>query len=95
MPAGSEDEYESSTGSSGSESDRPNRWDGPASTWQDMNREEINTLTALDELRSRDLSVHLYNTYALKQRHKKPNDNGPEAEKVNIQPLRELFSLSL
>ncbi|KAF7537641.1 hypothetical protein G7054_g3555 [Neopestalotiopsis clavispora] len=81
MPAGSEDEYESSTGSSGSESDRPNRWDGPASTWQDMNREEINTLTALDELRSRDLSVHLYNTYALKQRHKKPNDNGPEAEK--------------
>lgn len=80
-----EHEYESS-GSSGSESDRPNRWSGPPSTWKDMNREEINTLTALDELRNRDLSVHLYNTHALKQRHKnlESNNNGPEPEKVNI-----------
>ncbi|ETS81199.1 hypothetical protein PFICI_06201 [Pestalotiopsis fici W106-1] len=81
MPAESEDDYESS-GSSGSESDRPNRWDGPPATWQDMNREEISTLTALDELKNRDLSVHLYNTYALKQRHKQPdNETGPEPEK--------------
>lgn len=83
MAEDAEDAYGSS-GSSGSESDRPNRWNGPPSTWKDMNREEINTLTALDELRNRDLSVHLYNTHALKQRHKDPenNSNGPQPEKV-------------
>ncbi|KAI4593538.1 hypothetical protein KJ359_009224 [Pestalotiopsis sp. 9143b] len=82
MAEDAEDAYGSS-GSSGSESDRPNRWNGPPSTWKDMNREEINTLTALDELRNRDLSVHLYNTHALKQRHKDPenNSNGPQPEK--------------
>ena len=63
-------------------------------TWKDMNREEINTLTALDELRNRDLSVHLYNTHALKQRHKDPenNNNGPEPEKVIFIHLASLIS---
>ncbi|KAI1262801.1 RNA polymerase I-specific transcription initiation factor-domain-containing protein [Xylariaceae sp. FL1019] len=48
---------------------RPNRWKGPPSTWQQLNSAEIETITALDEIRNRDLSVHLYNAFALKRRH--------------------------
>lgn len=71
-----EDEYE-----------RPNRWHGPPSTWQQMNNEELDTLTALNEIRNRDLSVHLYNTFALKQRHKiSLNDNLPVPEQVRAPP---------
>ncbi|OTA91433.1 hypothetical protein M434DRAFT_397186 [Hypoxylon sp. CO27-5] len=59
------------------EDERPNRWRGPKSTWQHFNREEIDTLTALKEIRDRDLSVHLYNAFALKQRYKKAKDGVP------------------
>ncbi|KAM0808212.1 putative RNA polymerase I-specific transcription initiation factor-domain-containing protein [Seiridium cardinale] len=83
MSAGSDDDYETS-GSSGLESDRPNRWEGPSSTWHDMNREEINTLTALDEIKNRDLSIHLYNSYMLKQRHKRPNGAGEPVPEKDI-----------
>ncbi|KAI0809875.1 RNA polymerase I-specific transcription initiation factor-domain-containing protein [Xylaria sp. FL0064] len=51
------------------EDERPNRWTGPPSTWQQLNSAEIDTLTALNELRNRDLSVHLYNAFALKHRN--------------------------
>lgn len=78
-----EDDYEPS-GSSGSESDRPNRWDGPPSTWQDMNREEINTLTSLEEIKNRDLSLHLYNAFALKERRQGSEENQwPSPDMVN------------
>ncbi|KAI1348486.1 RNA polymerase I-specific transcription initiation factor-domain-containing protein [Xylaria sp. FL0043] len=53
------------------EEERPNRWTGPPSTWQQLNSAEIDTLTALNELRNRDLSVHLYNAFALKHRHRR------------------------
>ncbi|KAI1077666.1 RNA polymerase I-specific transcription initiation factor-domain-containing protein [Whalleya microplaca] len=56
------------------EEERPNRWDGPKSTWQQLNSEEISTLTALNEIRDRDLPVHLYNAFSLKRRHKRPHD---------------------
>ncbi|KAL7620216.1 hypothetical protein AAE478_009209 [Parahypoxylon ruwenzoriense] len=51
------------------EDERPNRWHGPKSTWQQLNSEEIDTLTALKEIRDRDLSIHLYNAFALGRRH--------------------------
>lgn len=54
---------------------RPNRWQGPPSTWEGMNREEIDTIAAMHEIRNSDLSVHLYNAFALKVRHKRPLDN--------------------
>lgn len=60
---------------------RANRWHGPKSTWQRFNHEEIDTLTALKEIRDRDLSVHLYNAFALKQGHRKTQD-GPVPNKV-------------
>lgn len=87
MSEGSEDDY-GPAGSSGSESDRPNRWEGPSSTWQDMNREEINTLRSINELKDRDLSVHLYNSFVLKQRHQDHGENhtGPVPERVKDSP---------
>ncbi|RYP77251.1 hypothetical protein DL771_001300 [Monosporascus sp. 5C6A] len=66
------DEYEPSSDSG---DERPNRWRGPPSTWQQMNSEEIDTLAALSELRNRDLSIHLYDAFALKQRHRQPPGN--------------------
>jgi hypothetical protein len=80
------DQYTNSS-ESGSEDDRPNRWEGPPTTWQDMNREEISTLTALNEIRNSDLSAHLYNTFMLRQRHGKGASDGgehvPVPEKVS------------
>ncbi|KAI0384261.1 RNA polymerase I-specific transcription initiation factor-domain-containing protein [Hypomontagnella monticulosa] len=71
------------------EDERPNKWRGPKSTWQQLNSEEIDTSTALKEIRDRDLSIHLYNAFSLKQRHKKSQDaitqGGPAPEKdINV-----------
>ncbi|KAI0837656.1 RNA polymerase I-specific transcription initiation factor-domain-containing protein [Hypoxylon sp. FL0890] len=67
------------------EDERPNRWRGPKSTWQSLNSEEIATVAALKEIRDRDLSVHLYNAFALKQRHRRAKEgvtpDGPVAGK--------------
>ncbi|PQE14004.1 RNA polymerase i specific transcription initiation factor protein [Rutstroemia sp. NJR-2017a BBW] len=49
---------------------RANRWQGPARTWQQLTEEERGLAASLDELRNRDLSVHLYNAFALKRRAK-------------------------
>jgi hypothetical protein len=52
-----------------------------------MNREEIDTLTALDEIKNRDLSIHLYNSFVLKQRHENPMaDAGPVPDQVGSLP---------
>ncbi|KAI1378834.1 hypothetical protein F4677DRAFT_381004 [Hypoxylon crocopeplum] len=56
------------------EEERPNRWRGPKSTWRQLNSEEIDTFTAIKEIQDRDLSVHLYDAFALKQRHRKQQD---------------------
>ncbi|KAM0195910.1 hypothetical protein ACHAPC_000400 [Botrytis cinerea] len=52
---------------------RENRWHGPASTWQQITEEERGLAASLDELRNRDLSLHLYNAFALKKRAKDSN----------------------
>ncbi|KAI1129203.1 RNA polymerase I-specific transcription initiation factor-domain-containing protein [Nemania abortiva] len=65
------DEYLPDSDDSHDEDERPNRWTGPPSTWQQLNSAEIDTLTALNEIRNQDLSVHLYNAFALKHRHNK------------------------
>lgn len=72
--AGNEsDEYLPDSDDSDAEDDRPNRWTGPPSTWQQLNGAEIDTLTALNELHNQDLSIHLYNAFALKHRHVRNN----------------------
>ncbi|KAF7923595.1 hypothetical protein BELL_0005g00460 [Botrytis elliptica] len=55
---------------------RENRWNGPASTWQQITEEERGLAASLDELRNRDLSLHLYNAFALKKRAKEFNADG-------------------
>ncbi|KAI0881263.1 uncharacterized protein GGS22DRAFT_192350 [Annulohypoxylon maeteangense] len=67
------------------EDERPNRWHGPRTTWRGFNSEEIATATALKEIQDRDLSVHLYNAFALKQRYRGAKEgvalDGPVAGK--------------
>ncbi|KAJ1324414.1 RNA polymerase I specific transcription initiation factor [Microdochium nivale] len=52
-----------------SSNDRTQQWQGPASTWRAYNAQEISNATALEEIRDRDLSLHLYNAFALRKRH--------------------------
>lgn len=57
---------------------RPNRWRGAASTWRQWTQEERLLYQSLEQLRDRDLSVHLYNAFALKNGHKsRPSGQGP------------------
>ena len=54
---------------------RPNKFRGPASTWRNWTASERGLAASLDQLRAKDLSVHLYNAYKLKQRSKKRSFN--------------------
>ncbi|EEQ88018.2 hypothetical protein RJZ56_004676 [Blastomyces dermatitidis] len=60
------DDYDSSGDSPIPE--RPNRYLGPPSTWRAKTRQERNEISSLEALRARDLSVHLFNAFALKRR---------------------------
>ncbi|KAK4545547.1 hypothetical protein LTR36_002897 [Oleoguttula mirabilis] len=50
------------------DSDRENRFEGPASTWRSHTQDERQLVASLDQQRANDLSVHLYNAHALKAR---------------------------
>ena len=56
---------------------RPNRWTGPGSTWRKLTAEDRAVHAALEGLRNRDLGVHLYNAFALKQKGRR---GGPGEE---------------
>jgi hypothetical protein len=58
---------EESSYSNNEETERPNRWTGPPSTWQALTAQERGLEASLLELRNRDLSLHLYNSFALKR----------------------------
>ena len=45
---------------------RLNKWHGAVSTWREYTAAEIELARTLDHLKARDLSVHLFNAYALK-----------------------------
>ncbi|KAJ5041636.1 uncharacterized protein L3040_005214 [Drepanopeziza brunnea f. sp. 'multigermtubi'] len=47
---------------------RPNRWQGPPSTWTSLTEAERELAASLDALRNGELGVHLYNAFALKRR---------------------------
>ncbi|KAJ4271465.1 hypothetical protein NW762_000168 [Fusarium torreyae] len=47
---------------------RPNRWTGPKSTWRTLTEEDRLLWQSMKQLQDQDLSVHLYNAFALKQR---------------------------
>ncbi|CAI4218512.1 unnamed protein product [Parascedosporium putredinis] len=46
---------------------RPNRWRGSKASWRSRNEGDRAVYTALEALRHSDLSVHLYNAFALKK----------------------------
>ena len=47
---------------------RPNKFYGPPSTWRTWTASERELAASLDQLKARDLAVHLYNAHALKRR---------------------------
>lgn len=47
---------------------RPNRYYGPASTWRSWTANDRAVAEAIDDSDAKDLSIHLYNAFALKQR---------------------------
>ena len=47
---------------------RPNKVRGPPSTWRNRTASERDLAASLDQLQAKDLSVHLYNFFKLKQR---------------------------
>ncbi|KAK4203998.1 hypothetical protein QBC40DRAFT_8334 [Triangularia verruculosa] len=53
---------------------RPNRWRGNPSTWRTWTKNERRTWESIENVRKADLSVHLYNAFALKKGVRK----GPE-----------------
>ena len=46
---------------------RPNRYFGPDSTWLSWTKEDRLVAQTLDQLRSQNLSIHIFNAYALKR----------------------------
>jgi hypothetical protein len=63
---------------------RPNRWRGPASSWRTLTNEDRLTWSALEGLRNQDLSLHLYNAFALKHTHSAaPDKVGPAIDHVS------------
>ena len=70
-----------------SDSQRPNRFKGPKSTWQKFTEEERQIVTSMNQLRDRDLSVHTYNAHAMKHhynKHKSLSERKPWANKVSL-----------
>lgn len=59
---------------------RPNRWRGQKSTWQTYTQEERLLHRSMEQLRNRDLSVHLYNAFALKHRPVRPSATAEPAD---------------
>lgn len=50
---------------------RPNKYSGPPSTWRNQTASERELAASLDQIQAKDLAVHLYNAFALRQRAKK------------------------
>ncbi len=60
---------------------RPNKYHGPASTWRNWTAPERDLAASLDQLRAKELNVHLYNAFKLKRRagdHPAQQDYGDE-----------------
>ncbi|KAF4125069.1 RNA polymerase I specific transcription initiation factor [Geosmithia morbida] len=51
---------------------RPNRWRGAKSTWRALTEEERRLWWSMRRLGDQDLSIHLYNAFALKKQGKDP-----------------------
>ncbi|KAK1969394.1 hypothetical protein LY78DRAFT_629926 [Colletotrichum sublineola] len=71
---------------------RPNRWKGNRSTWYTYTQEERLLYRSMEKQRDRDLSVHLFNAFALKHRPVRPTATaGLDAEDAD-KPLEEIVA---
>ncbi|KAL1965895.1 hypothetical protein VTN77DRAFT_5028 [Rasamsonia byssochlamydoides] len=59
---------------------RPNRYHGPGSTWRKWTERERQIVEGLEEIRARDLAVHLFNAFALKRRAREMKEKSLEDE---------------
>ena len=57
------------------EASRPNKYRGPRSNWLRWTAADREIAASLDRLQARDLSVHLYNTHALRLRARRLRDD--------------------
>ena len=62
---------------------RPNKFRGPPSTWRNRTAAERDLAASLDHLQAKDLSVHLYNSFKLKQRNR-IRDQGWRSQRSKI-----------
>jgi hypothetical protein len=51
---------------------RPNRWSGAKSTWRTLTEEETLLWRSMKQIDNQNLSIHLYNAFALKKRRRDP-----------------------
>ena len=66
---GVKDDLDDNSGDSTTLPSRPNKFRGPPSTWRNRNAPERDLAASLDHLQAKDLSIHLYNSFKLKQRN--------------------------
>ncbi|KAL2873133.1 hypothetical protein SGCOL_011725 [Colletotrichum sp. CLE4] len=69
---------------------RPNRWRGNKATWSSYTQEERLLHRSMEQLRNRDLSVHLYNAFALRNRALRPSAAAEPNEADIDRPLEEI-----
>ncbi|KAJ0295772.1 hypothetical protein COL516b_012267 [Colletotrichum fioriniae] len=69
---------------------RPNRWKGNKATWNTYTQEERLLHRSMEQLRNRDLSVHLYNAFALRNRAVRPSAAGEPNDADVDRPLEEI-----
>jgi hypothetical protein len=55
---------------------RPNRWRGAAKEWKSFTESDRVVQEAIDALQDRDLAIHLYNVWALKQKNRDQKSSG-------------------
>lgn len=90
-----DDEWDKSTSEIQSEDsddlyeNRPNRWKGPPQSWRTITEEERLTYNAFVRLRNQDLSLHLYNAWALKQRAAAAGEGSSQEEVRRTFPIPE------
>ena len=65
---GAQDDLDDNSGDSTTSPLRPNKFRGPPSTWRNRTATERDIAASLDQVQAKDLSVHLYNSFKLKQR---------------------------
>ncbi|KAK1985015.1 hypothetical protein LZ30DRAFT_709969 [Colletotrichum cereale] len=69
---------------------RPNRWRGNRSTWYTYTQEERLLYRSMERQQNQDLSVHLYNAFALKHRPVRPTATAEPGAEDADKPLEEI-----